>query len=161
MACDLVTTKRRGICPVCDRAYALTGADRIRFHKDRLGLEPRCPGSDGKPKGEDEFDDVIEKIREGGDLSKRSYGVLLSPTQALALNYVPAELVDAAEERGYRRAVQALRTKDAEEAEAFDTGTKEHPEYWDGWPYAHPYLKAADHLESLAAAAPRNEGAQT
>ena len=120
-----MTTKRRGICPVCDREY-----EDGQLSKEHVSVV-----------------DLLERIRAAGDLSKRSYGVLLSPTQALALNYVPAELVDAAEERGYRRAVQALRDE-ADRQLGFNDELRV------------AYQAGAHLLESLAAA-PRNEGAQT
>lgn len=84
-----MTTKRRGICPVCDREYDVTTVGVMRMHQS--ATEANCPGS-GRP-----------------------------PAHAF-----PDPLA-AAEERGYRRAVQALRAKDEEEAEAFDAGTKEAP----------------------------------
>jgi len=59
-----------------------------------------------------------------------------------------AELA-AAEARGWAAAVAALRDKDAAESREWDEGVKAHPENWDGWPYAHPYRQAADHLESI------------
>jgi hypothetical protein len=69
------------------------------------------------------------------------------------------KLLAEAYSRGYRRAVEALRAKDEEEAAEFERSIRENPRYWDGWPYGHFYRKAAEHLESLAAA--HNEGEKT
>lgn len=112
-----MTTKRRGICPVCDREFDVTKAGVMRMHGAVTKYLMNCAGV-GQP-----------------------------PAHAF-----PDPLV-AAEERGYRRAVQALRDEAAASVIFESSRLNDHES-------AVVAKALADHLESLAAA-PRNEGAQT